>query len=107
MGTNKNLNEENVLNCLKQLDYHGCDLTVTKSATKSLIGFNGLVLQDKKNVFYLLTKQNEIKIVPKCGSLFEFELMGFCKMTLVGSNICHRPEMRSTKHAKIKTKHVK
>lgn len=103
---NNNLTEESVLNCLKQLDYHGCHLTVVKSPSKSLIGLHGLVLQDKKNVFYLLTSENKVKIAPKLGSLFEFELMGFCKMTLVGSNICHRPEMRSTKHAKIKTKNV-
>jgi ribonuclease P protein subunit POP4 len=103
---NNALSEENVLNCLKQLDYHGCYLTVVKSPSKSLIGLHGLVLQDKKNVFYMLTTENKIKLVPKLGALFEFELMDFCKMILVGSNICHRPEMRSTKHAKIKTKNI-
>merc|ERR1719468_738938 len=104
---NKILHEENVLNCLKQMDYHGCHLTVKKSSSKYLIGIRGLVLQDKKNALYLLTEENKVKIVPKVGSLFEFELLGFCKMTLVGSNMCYRPEMRSTKHAKIKTKNVK
>lgn len=97
------LNEENVLNCLKQIDYHGAYLTVTRSNSKFLIGLSGIVLQDKKNVFYLLTKESNIKIVPKIGSLFEFELFG-CKFTLVGANMCYRPEMRTTKHAKIKTK---
>jgi RNase P/RNase MRP subunit p29 len=101
------LSESSVLNCLKQMDYHGCSLRVVKSSVKSLIGVSGLVVQEKKNVFCLLTKANRVKIVPKCGSLFEFELMGFCRMRLVGSNVCVRPEMRSTKHAKIKTRDVK
>lgn len=101
--TKVNLEEENVLNCLKQIDYHGCHLTVTKSSNKSSIGISGIVLQDKKNVFYLLTQQNEIKILPKSGNLFQFEIFN-CKITLVGSNIACKPEMRVTKHAKIKTK---
>ncbi len=107
LSPNGKLSEESVLNCLKQIDYHGCCLSVVKSSSKSFIGVSGLVLQDKKNVFYLLTKENRIKIVPKFGCLFEFEILGFCRMILVGSNVCVKPEMRSTKHAKIKTKNVK
>jgi RNase P/RNase MRP subunit p29 len=104
LGPNETLNEENVLNCLKQLDYHGCHLNVIKSSTKCLIGIKGIVLQDKRNVFYILTKENKIKILPKSGNLFEFELMNSFKMILVGSNMCYKPEMRTTKHAKIKTR---
>ena len=86
------------------LDYHGCHLTVTQSTSKSQIGLSGIVLQEKKNVFFLLTKENKIIVVPKCKTLFEFKLFDNFKMTLVGSNMCYRTEMRSTKHAKIKTK---
>ncbi|CAF0713545.1 unnamed protein product [Brachionus calyciflorus] len=100
---NVSLDEENVLNCLKQIDYHGCFLTVTRSASKTQIGLSGIVLQDKRNVFFILCRDNSIKIIPKFGNLFEFEILG-CKFTLVGSNMCYRPEMRTTKHAKIKTK---
>jgi ribonuclease P protein subunit POP4 len=98
------LNEESALNCLKQIDYHGSLLTVTRSNCRTLVGLSGIVLQDKKNVFLLLTRNNEIKIVSKAGSLFELELFGCVKITLVGSNMLHKPEMRITKHARIKTK---
>jgi ribonuclease P protein subunit POP4 len=98
------LNEENVLNCLKQIDYHGCHLTIKRSNSKTLIGLSGIVLQDRKNVFFILSEDNQIKIVPKAGSLFEFELFDTFKLTLVGSNMLYKPEMRVTKHAKIKTK---
>ena len=102
---NNNLSEENVLNCLKQLDYHGCHLTVSRSSSKHLIGLNGIVLQDRKNVFFILTKENQIKILPKENNLFEFNLIDSnFRMTLVGSNMMLRPEMRTTKHAKIKTR---
>jgi ribonuclease P protein subunit POP4 len=97
------LSEESVLNCLKQLDYHGCHLTVTRSNSKYQIGLSGFVLQDRKNVFFLLTKENKIKIVQKSGNLFELELFD-CKFTLVGANMCYKPEIRTTKHAKIKSK---
>lgn len=97
------LDEANVLNCLKQMDYHGCVLSVVKSTSSSLIGTQGIVLQEKRNVFYLLSRENQIKIVPKSGTLFEFELFDV-KMILVGSNMIIKPELRVTKHARIKTK---
>lgn len=102
-GNESGLCEENVLNVVKQMDFHGCKLRVVSSNAKSLIGVNGIVLQDKKNVFYMLGSSDEVKIVPKAGSLFELELMG-CRFTLVGSNLVCKPEMRVTKHAKLKTK---
>lgn len=97
------LQEESVLNCLKQIDYHGCLITIVRSTVKSFIGLTGIVLQDKKNVFFILCKDDKTKIIPKYGNLFEFEIFG-CRFTLVGSNMCYKPEMRTTKHAKIKTK---
>jgi RNase P/RNase MRP subunit p29 len=100
---NDQLYEENVLNCLKQLDYHGSYLTVTRSSSKHLLGLSGIVLQDRKNVFYFLTKENKIKIIPKANNHFELDVLN-CKMTIVGSNMLHKPEMRATKHAKIKTR---
>jgi ribonuclease P protein subunit POP4 len=98
------LSEESALNCLKQIDYHGALLTVTRSNCRTLVGLSGVVLQDRRNVFFILNKNNEVKVVSKAGCLFEFELFGCVKMTLVGSNMMHKPEMRVTKHAKIKTK---
>ena len=100
---NDQLYEENVLNCFKQLDYHGSHLTVSRSSSKHLIGMSGIVLQDRKNVFYFLTKENKIKIIPKANNHFELDVLN-CKMTIVGSNMLHKPEMRATKHAKIKTR---
>lgn len=79
-------------------------MTVVSSKSRYLIGLSGIVIQEKKNVFFIVTKENKIKILPKMGNLFEFELFGSIKMTLVGSNMCFKPELRSTKHAKIKTR---
>jgi RNase P/RNase MRP subunit p29 len=101
---NPNFTELNVLNCLKQIDYHGCHLTVTRSSSKYQIGIAGIVLQDKKNAFFILTKDNKVKIIPKTGCNFQFELFDSIKMTLNGDNMCYRPEMRTTKHVKIKNK---
>ena len=85
------------------MDFHGCLLKVVSSNAKSLIGAKGIVLQDKRNVFFMLSSDSEVKIVPKAGNLFEFELFD-CSFRLVGSNLICKPEMRVTKHAKIKTK---
>ena len=103
--TTTSLNKDHILNTLKQIDYHGCHLTVAKSICKTQVGVRGFVLQERKNVFVLVNEQNEVKYIPKKGTLFEFGLFDESdQIVLCGSNMIYRPDMRQTKHAKIKTK---
>ena len=95
------LNQDSILNILKHADYHGSILKVVKSKCKNLIGISGIVLQEKRNVFVLLTKKNMIKTVPKPDNLFEMEINGV-KFILVGANMCMKPELRTTKFIKPK-----
>jgi ribonuclease P protein subunit POP4 len=94
--------EELILNCLKQADFHGAQLTVIKSKCKNLIGLSGIVLQDKKNVFCMLTDKDAVKCVPKHGNIFQAKLSGF-KFNLCGSNMCLKTMLRITKTVKPKT----
>jgi ribonuclease P protein subunit POP4 len=95
------INEDSVLNVLKHADFHGSILKVVKSKCKNLISLSGIVLQEKKNVFVLLTKNKVLKTVPKLDNLFELEINGI-KFILIGSNMCVKPELRTTKYIKPK-----
>lgn len=58
------LNENNFQNAQKQVikaDFHGCYLSVAKSRCPSNIAISGIVLQETKNTFKLITQDNKIK----------------------------------------------
>lgn len=92
----ESLSEQIVLDSLKQLDYHGALIEVIKSSNKSLIGTRGIVVYERKHTFVIITSQNVFKIIPKMNNLFQIEILQV-KFVLIGSNMCTKPEIRSTK----------
>ena len=52
----------------------GCELEVVESHCPSYVGVQGIVLQETQNTFKVVTKQNELKVLPKAHSLFAFTL---------------------------------
>ena len=96
------LSAESVLERLSKMDYHGALIEVTRSKTKGIIGLRGIVIQDTKNMFVLVTENDTVKMIPKYDNLFQIEVLGV-KFTIVGTNICMKPELRSTKPSKPKT----
>lgn len=95
------LSEETVLERLRQIDYHGAMIEVVRSKTKGIIGLKGIVIQETKNVFIVVTEGDCLKVIPKEDNLFQIEVLGV-KFTLVGSNFCMKPELRCTKCGKAK-----
>lgn len=61
---------------LLKAEYTGCFLTVAESRCPSYVGTRGIVVQETKNVFRLITEQNVVRTVPKAHSAFAFELDG-------------------------------
>ncbi|CAN8030723.1 hypothetical protein HPB47_003399 [Ixodes persulcatus] len=61
---------------LLKAEYTGCHLTVAASRCPSYVGVRGIVLQETKNVFRLLTAEGRVRTVPKAHSQFAFELAG-------------------------------
>ncbi|KDO32662.1 hypothetical protein SPRG_02363 [Saprolegnia parasitica CBS 223.65] len=59
---------------LRKADYNGCLLTVVRSRNPGLIGLEGVVLAEHKNVFQLVTAKEKVVLVPKVGSSFAFTL---------------------------------
>lgn len=61
---------------LLKAEYSGCFLAVAESKCPSYVGTRGIVVQETKNVFRLITEDDRVKTVPKAHSLFAFELDG-------------------------------
>ncbi|XP_022669728.1 ribonuclease P protein subunit p29-like isoform X3 [Varroa destructor] len=59
---------------LMKADYTGCHFVVAASKCASLVGTTGLVVQETKNCFRIITKTDRILCIPKKGSLFAFTL---------------------------------
>lgn len=61
---------------LLKAEYTGCFMTVAESKCPSYVGTRGIVVQETKNVFRLLTESGVVRTVPKAHTLFAFELDG-------------------------------
>lgn len=54
-------NETNTETRLLRADYHGAYITVTRSKCPSLIGISGIVIQETRNVFKIITRNDRLK----------------------------------------------
>lgn len=59
---------------LASADYHGARLVVVRSRCVDRVGVRGIVVRDTMGTFVLVTEKNEVKTVPKEGTVFRFEV---------------------------------
>jgi RNase P/RNase MRP subunit p29 len=76
-------------------EFIGRHVKIKDSKDPIWIGKYGLIIDETKNTF-LLEIKNEIKMIAKKTTTFEFEYCGK-KITLNGSKIAYRPEDRIKK----------
>eukprot|EP01028_Stygiella_incarcerata_P013458 TRINITY_DN82371_c0_g1_i1.p1 TRINITY_DN82371_c0_g1~~TRINITY_DN82371_c0_g1_i1.p1 ORF type:complete len:322 (+),score=78.50 TRINITY_DN82371_c0_g1_i1:84-968(+) len=80
-------------------DYHGCEMSVMRSKYPELVGLKGIVVVETEQTFHMVTRKNELKVIPKKGSVFSFVHHGK-RFTLHGNHLCHRPAERTTRKYK-------
>lgn len=51
-------------------DFHGAKVEVSRSRCVSRVGVKGIVVRDSRGIFMLVTEKNELKSVPKEGTIF-------------------------------------
>lgn len=71
------INGSTALMKLSMADYNGAFLKVAKSINKNMIGTEGIVIWDSQKNFIMITKGklvDEIKIIPKKGTVFDMEV---------------------------------
>lgn len=75
----------------------GLEVLITDSKNKSLIGVQGKIVDETKNMFIIKTKDSEEKKIIKNQCTFEFTLDNREKVAVEGENLVARPEMRLKK----------
>ncbi|KAK1161946.1 ribonuclease P protein subunit p29 [Acipenser oxyrinchus oxyrinchus] len=86
---------------LLKADFHGAVVTVVKSKCPSYVGTTGIILQELKHMFKIITKDDKLKVIPKCNSVFSVEIDGFVSH-IYGSKFQLRSSERSAKKFKVK-----
>ncbi|KAJ9088070.1 RNase P/RNase MRP complex subunit [Entomophthora muscae] len=88
-----------ILQKLLRADFHGSILTITKSTSPNLIGLSGIVAQETKNAFLVITKQDRLITLPKAGSVFSLQIQGTVFL-LFGNQLLMRASERAVKKLK-------
>uniref|UniRef100_UPI00398EB2FC ribonuclease P protein subunit p29 isoform X2 n=1 Tax=Pristiophorus japonicus TaxID=55135 RepID=UPI00398EB2FC len=84
---------------LLKADFHGAIVTVVKSKCPSYVGVTGIILQEMKHIFKIITVENKLKAIPKQNSIFSVEIDGFVSY-IYGSKFQLRSSERSAKKFK-------
>ena len=104
-GWSPNLNEETRQLQLQmrvcRADLTGALLTVASAACSSHLGVRGIVLMETKNTLQIISPDNRLRLIPKAGSSFKFEMSGY-SFTFPGACIDSKPAERITKKLKNK-----
>lgn len=79
---------------LLRMDLHGCKLKCTASKNPTLIGAEGIVVQETKNTFQIIQSTNRLVTLPKKESLFEFKV-GDNTYRIHGCNLLFTTQMRT------------
>ncbi|KAI3397459.1 hypothetical protein diail_10790 [Diaporthe ilicicola] len=59
---------------LSSADVHGAEVEVVRSGCVGRVGIKGIIIKDTRFVFEIITPKNEVKIVPKEGTLFRVQV---------------------------------
>ncbi|XP_070688838.1 ribonuclease P protein subunit p29 isoform X2 [Pempheris klunzingeri] len=86
---------------LLKADFHGAIITVVRSKCPSYVGATGILVQEFKHVFKIITKEDKLKVIPKRNSVFAVEINGFISH-IYGSKFEQRASERSAKKFKVR-----
>ncbi|KAM7406618.1 hypothetical protein PAMP_000988 [Pampus punctatissimus] len=86
---------------LLKADFHGAIISVVRSKCPSYVGTTGILVQEFKHVFKIITKEDKLKVIPKRNSVFAVEINGFVSH-IYGNKFEQRASERSAKKFKVR-----
>ncbi|XP_043562820.1 ribonuclease P protein subunit p29 isoform X1 [Chiloscyllium plagiosum] len=98
-GFKPDMQTQTIQTKLMKADFHGAIVTVVKSKCPSYVGATGIILQEMKHIFKIITEENKLKVIPKQDSIFSVEIDGFVSY-IYGSKFQLRSSERSAKKFK-------
>ncbi|XP_050925384.1 ribonuclease P protein subunit p29 isoform X1 [Lates calcarifer] len=100
-GLKPTCSPQSVQQKLLKADFHGAIITVLRSKCPSYVGTTGILVQEFKHVFKIITKEDRLKVIPKRNSVFTVEINGFISH-IYGSKFEQRAGERSAKRFKVR-----
>ncbi|XP_076011633.1 ribonuclease P protein subunit p29 isoform X2 [Genypterus blacodes] len=100
-GLKPSSNPQVIQQKLLKADFHGAIITVVRSKCPSYVGTTGIIVQELKHIFKIITKEDKLKVMPKRNNVFAVEIGGFVSH-IYGSKFEHRASERSAKKFKVK-----
>lgn len=100
-GLKPSCNPQFVQQKLVKADFHGAVITVVRSKCPSYVGTTGILVQEYKHVFKIITKDDKLKVIPKRNSVFSVEINGFVSH-IYGNRFEQRAGERSAKKFKVR-----
>ncbi|XP_048886304.1 ribonuclease P protein subunit p29 [Brienomyrus brachyistius] len=100
-GLKPESNPQMIQTKLLKADFHGAIISVVRSKCPSYVGATGILVQELKHVFKIITKEDKLKVIPKCNSVFSVEVDGFVSH-IYGTKFQLRSSERSAKKFKAK-----
>eukprot|EP00026_Physarum_polycephalum_P017458 Phypoly_transcript_18691.p1 GENE.Phypoly_transcript_18691~~Phypoly_transcript_18691.p1 ORF type:complete len:204 (+),score=36.72 Phypoly_transcript_18691:87-698(+) len=95
----QNLPNEACQTKLLKADFHGAIITVEKSKCPTVIGMSGILIQETENTMKIVTKEDELKVLPKRGTIFSFNIHNK-RVEIYGNHILYRSSERAVKKFK-------
>ncbi|XP_014246486.1 ribonuclease P protein subunit p29 isoform X2 [Cimex lectularius] len=92
-------NYDETMQQLWKADYHGAYIKVSKSTCPSLVGVEGILVFETRNMLKLLGKDNILRNIPKMSCEFKLRL-GDYELSFLGKNFMVRSSDRSIKKLK-------
>ncbi|KAI4489404.1 hypothetical protein M0802_011159 [Mischocyttarus mexicanus] len=92
-------NWETINNQLIKADFHGAKIAIVKSKCPSLVGINGIIVQDTKNTFRICCTDDVIRTVPKEAIVMNLYLHELT-LQIYGKQLSVRPIERTVKKFK-------
>lgn len=100
-SSSKNISVNNLAQKILKADLHGCIITVRKSKCPGYVGISGIIIQETRNMFVLITPEDKVKRIPKAQSIFTTVLQDYA-FTIYGNQFLVKPGDRAAKKFKLK-----
>ncbi|KAJ1836074.1 RNase P/RNase MRP complex subunit [Coemansia sp. RSA 2711] len=92
--------QQQLLGRLLKADLHGAKLEVERSKCPNFVGLAGIVAQETKNAFKLITQDDRLVVVPKARCVFTLHLPSDAQCLIYGDQFMYRASERASKKFK-------
>ncbi|KAJ2910865.1 RNase P/RNase MRP complex subunit [Coemansia aciculifera] len=93
---------EQMLGRVIRADMHGALVAVTRAKCPNYVGIKGIVAQETKNVFRIITKDDRLVVVPKAHCVFTITLPSGTQCLIYGDQFAFRASERASRKFKPK-----